>query len=280
MFNGKKFRELFGHVQGHLAYEILKWVVVGLGAIMTPVLLRLYQQYVEHVPPENLLGYLLLGVGIACLLLLLLIVVKAEWKARDVATSVPSKEPASGLQTDVIAVPPNKGVDLHGVVENLYFTQPLSSAGIYLGYSVYMKLRITNHGPDDGVVTKWHLYIKIGDENVAQGASVPIKPNVAIKRPDPNTMFIQSNFVYESVQPDLAALPPHDAYRKGIPKIGWLRFDPADYGSAPPHNGELYIALEDSFGDVHWVIRKPQSLRVDGELVELPEKPKELGSGS
>jgi len=246
---------------------------------MTPIAVGWYQKHIQHAPTGSLVSYVLLGALVCCILLLFWVITRRERGTAIAQPLTPEPVPSPPPpQTEVVPQPP-KGVDLHGSIEGLYFLKPAGFPA-FASYSVYVKLRITNRGPDEAVITKWYLYIQTGEDK-AQGAPVNIHPNLAIKRPDPNTFFALQNFQYESVQPDLTKTPTNDPYRKGIPKVGWVCFDPNDYGAAPPHNGGFFIYIEDSLGNVHWISRTPQTYRMDGELVELPESPpKELSSGS
>jgi len=278
-----QLRELRSHLAGHFMYDVLKWAVLLGASVMTAAIVR-WIQGLRHAPQQDLLGYIIVAilVFIALTLCVFSIMLKKRFSEKDSTPTIaplPEAPPEPEKEAEAAPLKPPPTVDLHGSIENIYFLG--ASAPYLVNYSVYVKLRITNHGPDEAVITKWYLYISIGETDKVQGNSVDLPANLAIKRPDTNYLLMPQNFRYESLQPDLTKVPLSEPYRKGIPKEGWVRFDPSDYGSAPPVNGAFFIYLEDSLGNVHWITRKPQSYKVDGELIQLPDSPTmSLSSGT
>jgi hypothetical protein len=267
-------------IRGSVKFWIIS-IIAGSGVVSAMITsLTRHIQRARGAAQQDRLGYIILGLLIFCAFLLIASVVALL--LRTFTTNIqPMPEPVAESQKaelQELTPPPPKSVDLHGSIEGLYFFKP-DSYPAFSSYSIYMKLRITNRGTDEAVITKWHLYIRIGKDDKVQGTVGVIPSNMAIKRVAGNAFLGTPNFIYESVQPDLTKVPVHESYRKGIPKEGWVRFDPNDYGSEPPHNGAFFIFIEDSLGNTHWIERKPQSYKSDGELVELPGQ-NALGLGS
>jgi hypothetical protein len=269
---GKQWEEL----RGHAKWELIRWIVpaaiAGVSTVI-PIAIR-WIQNIRHAPQQDLLGYIILAV----LIFIALSISVLPFVLRKSKTDHKSLAPPETLaleqtpkEASQAPLTPPPAVDLHGSVEALYFLRQ-TGLPFAVNYSVYLKLRITNRGPDEVVITKWYLYVNIGEEDKVQGSSVDLPLNMAIKRSDSSIyMGLPQGFRYESVQPDLTKVPPNEPYRKGIPKEGWVRFDPMDYGSLPPVNGHFFLFIEDSLGNTHWIVRKPQSYKPDGEIVELPD---------
>jgi hypothetical protein len=280
----KWIKDEWHELQWHAKWELIKWAVplciAGVAALIAFAIHWI--QALRHAPQQDLLGYIILAVLIVIALSLFVVIVMPRRSSsiqNAIISSPPEIEQASQPELKEHPPAPLPTVDLRGSIEGLYFLRP-SGFPLISNYKVYVKLRITNHGPDEAVITRWTLHIIIGDDKV-QGPATELPANLAIQRQDFSALYVGTpNFKYEPVQPDLTKVPTSDPYRKGIPKDGWVQFEPLDYGSAPSHNGGFYIALEDSLGNTHWIFRKAQSYKMDGELVEISEPSlKALGSG-
>lgn len=276
-------KRLWGAIEGNLYWQILTWLAgssVG-GAVLATVAKLLH--HVAHLPQTNTMGYFIIGALGALTVAVCILIARKSVQVRNTEDD-PSKvfgtNPVSPTPELIpLPPPPPPSINLKGEILSLYFLRPSSGFG---SYSVFAKLRITNHGPDEAVIVKWNLHILIGKDEKQQAPPAGIPENMSIKRSASGLLMLgDTNFTYESVRPDLTKIPATEPYRKGIPKEGWIRFDTTDYGCEPPCNAAFYIYMEDALGNPHWIDRQPQSYRKDGDLVEHEDTNQlELSSGS
>lgn len=276
-------KRLWAAIEGNLYWQILTWLAgsSAVGAVLAAVAKLLH--HVAHLPQSNTMGYFIIGALEALTVAICILIARKNVLIRSTEGDPSNCFEANQVSTapELIPLPPPPppppSINLKGEILGLYFLRPPSGFG---SYSVFAKLRITNHGPDEAVIVKWNLHILIGKDEKQQAPPADISENMSIKRPESSLLMLgDPKFTYESVRPDLTKIPATEPYRKGIPKEGWIRFDTTDYGCEPPCNAAFYVYMEDALGNPHWIDRQPQSYRKDGDLVEH-EDTNQLGLSS
>lgn len=230
------------------------------------------------VPQTSTMGYFINGALGALTIAICIFAAR-----RDTSVKIPKarnkeeldKALLAPVTSPVIVLP--KLIDLTGEVLGLYFAR---DEGFISNYCVFMKLRITNRGPDEAVITKWILDIQVGEDSY-KGESKAFDGLLALKKRDGFLLLSAPKFIYEPITPDLTKVHPSETYRKPIPKEGWVKFEINDYTHEPPVNATFTVWILDSLGIWHHFVRPAQSYTKEGEIVPMPNVLTEnLGSSS
>jgi len=178
-------------------------------------------------------------------------------------------EPSATQAPQSLSPPPPvpnepKPVDLHGDILELYFDRQ-SVPGISLQVSILMKIRITNHGPDQTVITNWKLLIQLGEETprVAEVISIPPVWWVKKWRSD----LFNREPIKETIEVRLNELPPTNTYQKGVSQTGWIAFEYFTGEDIEFPNARFTVHVRDSFGKGHTFQRAAGIYKRPGQLM-------------
>jgi hypothetical protein len=243
-------------VRGNVKYALLLALYGGGSTAATWVFS--YIQRIRHAPQQDRLGYIILGFLIFCGLILMSLLYR-----------VISQPSTSGTRTAAIPAEDHtpessKEVDLRGEIEQLYFQS--SDRPLAFSYSILLKLRITNYGPQEATILHWEIFSRVGEEQNA-GKLMPLPPHLGIERQDYRSLGAEPVSKIEPVTPDFETLAK-EPFRRGIPREGWVKFAISTSGFIEPAvNAYLIVYVEDSLGGKHFISRPAQHYKKDGEVV-------------
>lgn len=251
-------RKLWKKVEGHVYYEILKFLALtAISVISTYVVAR-----ARHSTREDWLGYLILAFMVFCALVLSnLYVTKGRQeldppKSNEVPVSVPVN------LSEAILSP--RSVDLQGEFLEV-FIQTFDEIAVTRTY-VLIKVRIVNAGKDEVTIVEKKLDISLPNWR-AVATSVDIPDHWRLKKPNPRVLLAIS-YVETEITPKLGANPLDEVYKKGLPKEGWLAFELyISRGETAFPNAQFDLLLTDSLGNQHRIRRNMGLYPTLGELI-------------
>jgi hypothetical protein len=251
-------------IRGNLKWAFVYWL--GLGGGMT--WLAHHLQFTLHA---NLAGWLSLAAPIFSILAVAYLVVIVVGRNNNRTATPPSEEPTTGALAAIqnaLPAPPalQKGVDLQGEIRELYiqsFEDMLHFSKTY----VVMKVRITNHGPDEATVTGCGIRISLGDYQINGDVKNDIPVEWRIKKKRQGILGI----AYDET-PIEELLSDKCVYKKGHPNGGWLAFEVVSSGDIEFPNAQVELLLQDSLGGRHYITREAGVYPRTGELVMATQK--------
>lgn len=216
--------------------------------------------------------YVVLTVLIFCALLLSIILLfvlarfmnRASSPTPETAHVMPENKPASELSV-------TKTVDLKGVFNEMLFFRPITGmeALFPYPYSVLFSLTITNVGTDEATIVNWNLGIWMGQDYL-NGVLTKIPESWRIRRYG-SDLYNLNKFIDEPLEEQIDKLPKGEAFRKGIPRTGWIAFEVQAWQGELPHNAYFRIVAKDSFGTEHNFDRPAKNYIKAGELVSVEQ---------
>ena len=243
--------------KGNLWWSLLKllFTVFG-GGTLTASIVK-YLQSLAKVPQTNFLGYFI--VGAIGSLTIAICIVGARWRVGLAPkTNIQSGRDTSGGRTTT-----PKEVDIHSEILQLHF-----QSNPPYGYTIFLKLKLTNRGLADATIGDWMLFMAVGaEENQCDSLGV-LPTNLAVKR----TVLSGTGFIsedqFEQMTPNLGEMADRNPLKRGIPQVGWICFRVGGYDIEPAVNAGMTIYMTDSLGGFHSFVREPQNYKRDGEVVE------------
>ena len=257
------FRENWEQIRGNLKYDLIKYTFVFAGAVVMAASAYL-ASLLKNLPTWFLPSAVLAVALIAFWWLGRTLNGRKAIQADEEPQEPLSFQPAGQLPAPSLASPEPKPVDLRGEILELYFDRQCTP-GISLQVSILMKIRITNHGPDQAAITGWTLHFQLGEE-IPRAAEVIDIPSVWWIKKWRADLFNREP-IKEKIDVRLNELPTTSTYQKGVPQTGWIAFEYFTGEDIEFPNARFIVHAQDSFGNRHTFQRPAGIYRRLGQLM-------------
>jgi hypothetical protein len=269
----KEWEEIRPHIKAHIVIVAGTAVISATGVWIT--------RFIQNQIGVSLLPtrfYIVLAVLIFCALLLSIILLFVLSRFLNGSSSPASQAPPvipTNKTASELAV--TKAVDLRGQFDEMFFFRPVTGMEAFFSYpySVLFKLTITNVGTDETTIVGWNLGLWMGNDFLG-GKITKIPASWHIRRYGTD-LYNLNQFHDEPLEEKIDKLPSGEAFRKGIPRTGWIAFEVQAWQGELPHNAYFRIVAKDSFGNEHNFDRPAQNYIKTGELVSIEQPLLESG---
>jgi hypothetical protein len=255
-------------IRGHAKWAALVLLVAasGIGGTVTAWLVSILHR-LAHIPQTNAMGYFIIGALVALVIAICFLVARREPKTLEITTSPVESSPAEEKEPTQTPIP--KELDIFTERQQLHFKA--AGPGEY-AYRIFLKLKLTNRGPVSATVSKWDLWVSVGEDHTHVESLGVLPSNLAVRRFEYQA-FSTGKESFEQLEPNLGDQVDRFPLVRGTPQAGWVCFYVSAWnGTEPAVNARLVLQITDSLGGTHFHIREPANFIRDGDIVEH-EKP-------